>query len=111
MRKIILSSRRALLMGALAAAIVVVFFVLPVRCEPIALLDEAQLADRDATTFPQAKDDYRAIACSVVMPGKYFTAPGFVAAPTTWTGSRSVSTMLTFAVWCVAILKAVASVS
>jgi hypothetical protein len=51
-----LISRGAALIGIGAAA--VLYFVLPGEGQPSAPLDEAQLAGREATTFPQATEDY-----------------------------------------------------
>src|SRR5258708_3681643 len=55
MRRIIFSSR-ALLLGSLAASVVV--FALRTQAEAAAPMDEAQLINRDKASFPQAKEDY-----------------------------------------------------
>jgi hypothetical protein len=57
MRGTIFSSRGALFIGALVAAAVAIFLVWQ-HFEPAAPLDEAQLAGRNETSFPQAKEPY-----------------------------------------------------
>jgi len=56
MRRNALSGRVALFTGVLAA--MVSLSALPGRSEPAAPVDEAQLAGRDAASFPQAKENY-----------------------------------------------------
>jgi hypothetical protein len=57
MRGIIFSRGGALVIGALVAA-ALLFFVLHRPIDPAAPLDEAQLAGRGETSFPQAKEPY-----------------------------------------------------
>ncbi|MEA3073388.1 MAG: hypothetical protein QOD29_4834, partial [Alphaproteobacteria bacterium] len=58
MRTVIFPTRLALLIGILVAAAATPPYVLRGEDGAIAPLDEAQLAGRDAATFPQAKEDY-----------------------------------------------------
>ena len=58
MRTVIIPTRLALLIGILVAAAATPPYVLRGENGAIAPLDEAQLAGRDAATFPQAKEDY-----------------------------------------------------
>jgi hypothetical protein len=55
MRRISFSSR-TLLLGSLAASVVV--FALRAQAQAAAPMDEAQQVNRDVTSFPQAKEDY-----------------------------------------------------
>jgi hypothetical protein len=56
MRKNIFPDRAALLASILAVFAIV--FALPTQAQPAAPVDEAQRANRDVASFPQAKEDY-----------------------------------------------------